>query len=262
MKGENNSLYISNYKTLVANKTAHTVAKDPSYYLQQHQYFTTLVNTMPCAVYILDYATQQYIFVSESDKNITGYSNEEHMKMGQFAFFSECLHPTDAKLFMTQVFVKFIDTAKQMSGNEIKNCRFSLNYRLKRKDGVYIKILQQSVVLETNTEGYPLLSLGLLTDITEHKSDNKMILSVTHFSPKSGFKTVSTNVFTTEEKTLTPRENEMLQHITYGHDTKRIAQLLNISKYTVNAHRRNIYQKTNCKNIAQLINYAITTGVA
>jgi len=122
---------------------------------------------------------------------------------------------------MSQVFIKFIDIAKKTSKNKIKNCRFSINYRLKRKDGSHIKVIQQSVVLETNREGYPLLTLGLLTDITEHKRDNKMILSVTHFCPNAGFKTISTNTFKPDHEILTNREKEVLQHITFGHDTKK-----------------------------------------
>lgn len=53
---------------------------------------------------------------------------------------------------------------------------------------------------------------------------------------------------------LTPREYEILSHITSGLTNKEIAKKLFISYETVKTHRKHILEKTECNNIAMLIN--------
>jgi DNA-binding CsgD family transcriptional regulator len=183
------------------------------------------------------------------------------MAMSTIDFFQKHIHPEDAAIYENQVFTNYISSAKIISNDKIQNCRFSLNFRFKRKDGVYIKVLQQSTILETNDQGYPIVSAGILVDITDYKSDDKMILSVTSFDAKTGFKTISSISYSSATNILTAREKEIIKHIALGHSTSEIANLLSISQYTVNAHRRNIYDKTSCKNLAELINFAITNGL-
>ena len=59
---------------------------------------------------------------------------------------------------------------------------------------------------------------------------------------------------------LSEREIEVLSKIAEGKNTKEIASELNISKNTVDVHRRHIMDKTGCNSIASLIRYAIREG--
>ena len=60
---------------------------------------------------------------------------------------------------------------------------------------------------------------------------------------------------------LTTREREILQLLAEGKSNKDVASLLNLSLYTVETHRGNIFQKLNLHNSAELILYAIRKGV-
>ena len=60
---------------------------------------------------------------------------------------------------------------------------------------------------------------------------------------------------------LTTREREILQLLAEGKSNKDVASLLNLSLYTVETHRGNIFQKLNLHNCAELILYAIRKGV-
>src|SRR5471032_2380693 len=60
---------------------------------------------------------------------------------------------------------------------------------------------------------------------------------------------------------LTTREREVLQVLAEGRNNKEAAALLNLSLYTVETHRSNIFQKLNLHNGAELILYAIRKGV-
>lgn len=61
----------------------------------------------------------------------------------------------------------------------------------------------------------------------------------------------------TRSEILSERESEVLYHICKGLSNHEIAAILNISKRTVDKHRENLLSKTQSKNTASLIMYAI-----
>lgn len=60
---------------------------------------------------------------------------------------------------------------------------------------------------------------------------------------------------------LSDREMEVLQLICEGLSNHEIAKKLFLSKRTVDKHRANILMKTNCKNTANLVTYAIKNNL-
>ncbi len=60
---------------------------------------------------------------------------------------------------------------------------------------------------------------------------------------------------------ITRREREVLQLLAEGYSTTKIADKLNISDKTVESHRKNLMDKLEIKNIAELTKFAIRTGL-
>ena len=60
---------------------------------------------------------------------------------------------------------------------------------------------------------------------------------------------------------LTSREREVLQMVAEGNSSKDIANVLNLSLYTVETHRSNIMEKLNLHSVPELILYAVRKGV-
>lgn len=60
---------------------------------------------------------------------------------------------------------------------------------------------------------------------------------------------------------LTPREREILQLLAEGKSNKEVANLLNISVNTAEAHRANIMLKLDFHSLAELILYAIRNNI-
>jgi DNA-binding NarL/FixJ family response regulator len=60
-----------------------------------------------------------------------------------------------------------------------------------------------------------------------------------------------------EKYKLTHREIQVLKYIYEGLTSQQIAEKLYISKRTVESHRANILHKTNSKNTADLIRFAV-----
>ena len=60
---------------------------------------------------------------------------------------------------------------------------------------------------------------------------------------------------------LTTREREVLQMIAEGNTNKEIANILNLSVYTVEAHRGKIMEKLNLHNAGDIVRFALRNGL-
>jgi two-component system, NarL family, response regulator NreC len=60
---------------------------------------------------------------------------------------------------------------------------------------------------------------------------------------------------------LTPRERELLQLFAEGKSNKDVANMLNLSVYTVETHRGNLMEKLGLHTVPELILYAVRKGV-
>lgn len=77
----------------------------------------------------------------------------------------------------------------------------------------------------------------------------------------NNFQISSTPIEIENNNSLSEREKEVLVLICKGLSNKEIGDSLFISKRTVDKHRANILDKTNCKNTANLVVFAITNNI-
>lgn len=112
-------------------------------------------------------------------------------------------------------------------------------------------------MLEAGAKGY-------LTKVVEKKE----LLHAIHTIVKGEYylekrlpkdiKTWYDNEHNSDVKILTRREKEILKLITKGRTTIQIAQQLELSRFTIDTHRKNIHQKLGIKTNTGLVNYALT----
>lgn len=62
-------------------------------------------------------------------------------------------------------------------------------------------------------------------------------------------------------QTISKREQEVLKLVAYEFTSKQIADVLFVSTYTVNTHRKNLMEKWNVKNSAGLVRVGFQLGV-
>ncbi len=142
-----------------------------------------------------------------------------------------------------------------------------------RKDFPDIKILALSMhtdrrfiegMLKAGASGYLIKNCAAteLINAIESVAEGGLYLS-----PKIAGKVVNTCLtqqavpIVSKADALSSREREILQLIAEGGDTKEIAFDLCLSPKTVEAHRRNIMEKLNLHNVAQLTKFAIKEGI-
>lgn len=120
-------------------------------------------------------------------------------------------------------------------------------------------------MLKAGASGYVLKSAGKtdLLKALENIRDGKPFYSeeIT-FQIMKNYIDSRTQTSKNNSTDLTTREIEILQLIVEEHTNQEIAERLYISKRTVDTHRTNLLQKTNSKNTAGLVRYALKNDLA
>jgi len=89
----------------------------------------------------------------------------------------------------------------------------------------------------------------------------KRVLNNETYFEKSIYDAYIKSDMSTKEIELTSREKDILQLILEEKTTQEIADILTISPFTVEGHRKNLMQKTNSKNVVGLIKYALINNL-
>ncbi len=114
-----------------------------------------------------------------------------------------------------------------------------------------------------------LLSIGIKGIVTKNCSEEEIINAIKAVTGGNRFfcNTVldlvvgNDDAEDCEPTNLSPREYEVLKFITKGFKTHQIADELHVSVHTINSHRKNILKKLNLKSPAELIVYALESGL-
>ena len=170
---------------------------------------------------------------------------------------AESLRPDVAVLDITMPNLNGIEAARQISAKQL---------------GVAIVVLSMHA-----DEGYVLRALkagarGYLLKESPEADLIRAIRSVSEgkafFSPTVSRMLVEDYIRQLQDKDiedsyelLTMREREILQLVAEGKSNKDIANMLNLSLYTVETHRSNILEKLNLHSVPELILYAVRKGV-
>lgn len=143
----------------------------------------------------------------------------------------------------------------------IPHYKIRYDFRIRKSNNEYIRLLNQVVIVEHDTTFGVLRSFGVHTDITHLKKDGLPVLSFIGLNGHPSFIDVKVKeVYTTSLLTLTKRERQILFLLFDGLSNKRISQQLFLSEDTVKTHRKNIMRKTNSGNLATLLSNAIKHG--
>lgn len=92
------------------------------------------------------------------------------------------------------------------------------------------------------------------TDITRLKKDNGSTLSFIGLEGELNYEDVSIGAVQNYRKNLflSKRERQVLIHLAEGKTSREIGDLLFISKFTVDRHRKNMLKKTNISSTVEL----------
>ncbi|ATL45875.1 hypothetical protein COR50_01135 [Chitinophaga caeni] len=211
--------------------------------------------------YILDYTKSKYIAASQGMESVSGYRSQSFLE-GGLDFTTQIWHNEDAKIFSDKVHSTNLKFLQEIPTQQHGNYLFTCNYRIRTRFGGFRNILQQSVFLQSAETGEPLATMGCITDISSLRMDGRVTHTVEPITENGLGEPVISNVYYArpEDGLLSTREVEIVKCICEGLSSAEIAKKLFISVYTVNNHRQHIMQKTNSRNVADVIKYAIRQG--
>ncbi len=194
-------------------------------------------------------------FVSDEVEKVLGYLPAETTVLS----LMNNMHPDDKAYFFKYENAN-VEFLKTLSFNQIKKYKAQFDFRIKAKNNTYVRILHQVIQIDFDETNF-YRSFGIHTDITHIKKEGVPCFSIIGMDGEPSYYNIQdTNKFIKSYDLFTPREREVLKAIVEGKNSITIANALNISLHTVNAHRKNILNKANCKTPIELVAKAITEG--
>jgi DNA-binding CsgD family transcriptional regulator len=192
--------------------------------------------------------------VSPEIEKVLGYPLEQI----DLPFFTSLVHPDDMPFYLN------FETAveqffSRIAGEKLFKYKVQYDHRMRRADGQYIRVLSQYVIIQHDEED--VRTFVVHTDITHLKKDTVPVLSFIGLDGEPSYNNVDVrNIFKPTKEVFTRREKDILKALASGMSSSEISEALNISKHTVDSHRKNMLKKTEAKSTNEIISIAFNRG--
>ncbi len=244
-----------------ASKIWNSIAKNANeeelkFSLEIHKKLLSFFQVGEYYYYIFNVKKSVFDFMSNEITRVLGYEPDEV----DVPFFLSKIHPDDQPWFLNfeNKSAEFFAT---LSHEQIPNYKVRYDYRIRKKNGNYIRILQQVVTIQIGEDNGLLRTFGVHTDISHIKQQGVPVLSFIGLNGEPSYINVDAKkIFSLEKPFLTAREKEILCLLIEGKTSDEIGRQLFISKLTVDSHRKNLLNKTGCINTAALTSLAVKKG--
>lgn len=209
-------------------------------------------------LFTVDVFKGRYDFASESFADIFGYPAAALQKIQQQGdLLEDRFHPEDrSQLLDLQIqHSQFIYSLPPENRNDYSQ---TFQFRILDRKRNYIYVTSRQQVIQKDCNGKAWIILGVM-DISPDQTPADRIKRTVQ-----NLKTGEIIPLATPMQSglrLTQREKEILHLIHRGLLSKEIADLLNISIFTINNHRKNILTKLNADNAMEAVNRAKSSGL-
>ena len=165
---------------------------------------------------------------------------------------AEQLHPDVVVMDVSMPELNGIEATRRLASSSPRVRVIALSMH---KDSVYVR-----EILRAGARGYLLKDSGaadLVAAIRAVASGESYLSPAVSNAVLDDYRRHATNPI----DLLTSREREVLQLLAEGKTNKEIAGVLNLSVYTVEAHRGRIMEKLNLHSIGELVRFAVRNGL-
>jgi DNA-binding CsgD family transcriptional regulator len=165
-----------------------------------------------------------------------------------FENFEQLIHPSDA-LGAIGARMMAYQLGEGLAADERKNYALAFDCRIRHADGRYYRtILRYTVDIIGVEHGDSLLLLQLLPFSKKQCNEPSQCAVIVNIYDR-------TVVCSNEKYQITSRELEVLRLVNENFSSKEIAQMLFLSRHTVDNHRGNILDKTNTVDTYQAFDF-------
>lgn len=212
----------------------------------------------PTYCFVFNPSVGQIVYHSDEMELILGYSKSQL----NIQFILNNIHPEDLPRF-TEIENAVVDFKNSLPVDKKMKYKSRYSYRLKKANGEYATIVQQSITIKLDENGGIQHNLVFHTDISAYSPSNKMKLSFIGLDGEPSFLDFEPKyLYKRANSPFTLKEKEILSLMIAGMKSKEIATTLNRSIHTIHVHRKNILSKSGCKTVNELISISIKEGWA
>ena len=199
---------------------------------------------------LADFSTVRQLYVSPNVVDVLGYDPAEFT----LSKIYEIIHPDDRKAVFEVGKMVINREMNYIAGGSQHHVALYLAYRALKKSGKYTRI-SRTISRHIHPEG-GIYELVVIRDISHIHCGTNVTFSLLGGRPLKELPEVSS-----EGPSISRREQEIIYYISQGYTSRKMANELNISQFTVNTHRKNILRKTGTKNLVDLLIYAASNGI-
>ncbi len=198
---------------------------------------------------------QSFEYVSKNFTACTGLSKEK-MLAGGMDYYWSLFHPEDIDLWLKSLTNLMVFTMSELTDEQRKRMSYTWNYRIKITDGSYVNIVQNTTPLQFDDTNKPIIGLAHYT-VLDGNIKMDICASAKFLNDKNEYETLFYQNVSTSNLlgNISNRERDVVRLIITKKTSDEISKSLNISKHTVDTHRRNILKKLDISSTFELVNY-------
>ncbi|SFU27147.1 PAS fold-containing protein [Pustulibacterium marinum] len=215
-----------------------------------------IIPPMESYTMLLNVTKNCHEFLSKNFEYVAGYTVDEVKRNGGVEFIISKFHPNDITEWMTCI-KELMDIMIHKVPNDKKDkISASYNYRLQKKNGEYINIIEYISPIYFDENNVPVIGFAHCT-VIGRDFEYPIIGNIRMLNDAGEYETLFHKNFSHESlrTKLTNREIDVLRLIALRKTSKEIGEKLCISSHTVDSHRRKILKKMKFKSTGEIIQY-------
>lgn len=206
------------------------------------------------SVYIINYETMTFEYVSENPLFLCGYSAEEVMKLG-YEFYFRNVPESDLTL-LNIINEAGFDFFEDLPGEEKIQYSITYDFHLLNRDGKQTLINHKLTPLLL-TRNKKMWKAMCIVSISHHKDSGNICIYRQGTDEIWELDLKNRRWHNSEKPKLSKREREVLHLHARGLSINEIAKKLSVAPDTVKYYRRKIFERLNVGTIVEALSYAV-----
>jgi Response regulator containing a CheY-like receiver domain and an HTH DNA-binding domain len=209
--------------------------------------------------YIIDYYRKNFFYVSPNPLFLSGYSQEEVLKLG-YDFYGECVAYEDL-LLLFELNEAGFSFFYELPVERREHATISYDFKLKHKSNNSLVMINHKLAPLLLTEDGNIWMAICLVTLSSRKSSGDVHIIMQDNHTRYNFNRGKKLFMKIEIQNLTKKELEVLRWIAMGYCIDDIVSLMNISGSTIKNHKTSILKKMQVQNITEAVFNASKQGI-
>jgi DNA-binding CsgD family transcriptional regulator len=202
---------------------------------------------------VVDHKNMVYSCMYGDAEKICGWSREILLSEGVGFYVSKLPDPDYQGLEeMTRLMTRYVIA---LPDDKARKFQVIFDYRIVHPDGSIHRIVQEGNAHKRDTEGNILVSINIISDISNMKREGRQHLRLTDGRENLIYEVDNTTGRCQRLENLSGRELEVARLMGQRLSSGEIAQKLFLSAHTVDTHRRNMLRKCGMADTTELLNF-------